>query len=64
MTTQIPRPGRPLEIPDRVTLAVYLSAPERRAIRRAARRAQVSASAWVRAAALAMLRRKETSHAR
>jgi hypothetical protein len=48
MTTRIRRPGRPPEIPNRVTLAVYLTANERRALVRSARQAEVSASAWVR----------------
>jgi hypothetical protein len=49
------RTGRPTEIPDRVTLYVYVTAREQRRIARAARRARLSASAWVRAAALAAL---------
>jgi hypothetical protein len=49
------RIGRPPEIPNRVELVVYLSRPERTAIRRAAKRADVSTSAWVRAVALAAL---------
>lgn len=48
MTTRSRRMGRPPEIPDRVTLAVYLTAQERRALVRTAKRAEVSASAWVR----------------
>jgi len=48
MTTRSRRIGRPPEIPDRVTLAVYLTAQERRALIRTARHAKVSASAWVR----------------
>ena len=48
--------GRPTEIPDRVELVVYLRRKERGAIVRAARQADVSASAWVRAVALAALR--------
>jgi hypothetical protein len=48
MTTQRGRIGRPAEIPNRVTLAVYLAAQERRALVRSARWAQMSASAWVR----------------
>ena len=55
MTTRSIRVGRPTEISDRVTLAVYLTAHEQRRIARAARRANVSASAWVRAVALATL---------
>jgi len=47
--------GRPLEIPNRVTLYCYLSAPEQRRIARAARRAKLSISAWLRARALAAL---------
>jgi hypothetical protein len=50
------RLGRPPEIPDRVELIVYLSRSERGAIVRAAKRADVSASAWVRAVALAALK--------
>jgi hypothetical protein len=49
------RLGRPPEIPDRVTLYVYVTATEQRRITRAARRAKVSASAWVRSVALAAL---------
>jgi hypothetical protein len=49
------RRGRPPEIPDRVTLYVYVTAQEQRRIARAARRAKVSASAWLRARALAAL---------
>jgi len=49
------RVGRPPEIPDRVTLYVYLTARERRAIARAAKRARISASAWMRALAVAAL---------
>jgi hypothetical protein len=48
--------GRPTEIPDRVRLNIYLSAGELRAIARAAKRAHVSTSAWVRAVALAALK--------
>jgi len=47
--------GRPPEIPDRVELVVYLSRKERGAIARAARQADVSVSAWVRAVALTAL---------
>jgi hypothetical protein len=50
------RLGRPPEIPDRVELVVYLSRSDRRAIIRAAKQADVSASAWVRAVALAALK--------
>jgi hypothetical protein len=49
------RLGRPTEIPDRVELIVYLSRKERGAIARAARLADVSVSAWVRAVALTAL---------
>jgi hypothetical protein len=49
------RLGRPPEITDRVELVVYLSRKERGAIARAARQADVSVSAWVRAVALAAL---------
>jgi hypothetical protein len=49
------RIGRPPEIPNRVTLYVYLTVQEQRRIARAARRAKVSASAWTRACALAAL---------
>jgi hypothetical protein len=49
------RRGRPPEIPDRVTLYVYVSAPEQRRIARAAKRAHLSASAWLRALAQAAL---------
>jgi hypothetical protein len=49
------RKGRPPEIPQRVTLYVYLSAPEQRRIARAARRAHLSTSAWLRQVALAAL---------
>lgn len=48
MTTRIHRPGRPPEIPNRVTLAVYLTAQERRALVRTAKQERRSASAWVR----------------
>lgn len=47
--------GRPREIPDRVELVVYLTRVERAAIQRAAQRADVSTSAWVRAVVLAAL---------
>jgi hypothetical protein len=47
--------GRPSEIPNRVKLFVYLTAGERQAIARAAKRANVSTSAWVRAVALTAL---------
>jgi hypothetical protein len=50
------RLGRPIEIPDRVELVVYLTRSERREIVRAAQRADVSTSAWVRAVALAALK--------
>jgi hypothetical protein len=50
------RLGRPTEIPDRVELVVYLSGKERGGIVRAAKQANVSASAWVRAVALAALK--------
>jgi hypothetical protein len=53
MTTKA---GRPPEISNRVKLQVYLSAGELRAIKRVAKQADVSASAWVRSAALATLR--------
>src|SRR5262249_7448154 len=56
------RLGRPPEIPDRVELMVYLSRKERAAIVRAAKRAHVSASAWVRAVALAALPDRTTKH--
>ena len=49
-------PGRPPEIPDRVTLYVYLTAAERRRIAQAAHRAKLSVSAWMRIAALTTLR--------
>jgi hypothetical protein len=49
------RLGRPTEIPDRVELIVYLTRSERRQIVQAAKQADVSASAWVRARALAAL---------
>jgi hypothetical protein len=58
------RLGRPPEIPDRVTLYVYVSAREQRRIARAARRAKVSASAWIRAVALAALAAPEHANAR
>ena len=48
MTTRMQRRGRPPEIPNRVTLAVYLTAQERRALVRTAKQRQLSASAWVR----------------
>ncbi len=51
-----PRLGRPTEIPNRVKLEVYLTGRERRAIVAAATQANVSASAWVRAAALTALK--------
>jgi hypothetical protein len=47
--------GRPTEIHNRVRLDVYMTRAERKAINSAARAAHVSASAWVRAAALAAL---------
>jgi hypothetical protein len=47
--------GRPVEIPNRVTLYVYLTAGEQRRIARAARREKVSSSAWMRTLALAAL---------
>jgi hypothetical protein len=50
-----PRLGRPPIFRQRVKLDVFFEAAELRAIKRAARRATVSASAWVRAAALARL---------
>jgi hypothetical protein len=49
------RMGRPPEFRRRVRLEVLLEASERRAIERAAKRANVSTSAWVRAVALAAL---------
>ena len=49
------RLGRPPEIPNRVKLFIYVTAGERQAIARAAKRANVSTSAWVRAVALAAL---------
>jgi hypothetical protein len=48
--------GRPPEIPNRRKLQVYLSAGELRAIARAAKHANVSTSAWMRAVALAALK--------
>ena len=54
--------GRPLEIPNRVTLYCYLRTPEQRRIARTARRAKLSISAWLRARALAAL--EEEHHAR
>jgi hypothetical protein len=48
--------GRPPEIPNRVKLFVYLRAGERQAIARAAKQANVSTSAWMRAVALAALK--------
>jgi hypothetical protein len=48
--------GRPPEIPNRRKLQVYLSRTELRAIKQVAKEANVSASAWVRAVALAALR--------
>jgi hypothetical protein len=56
--------GRPPEIPNRVTLYVYVTAQEQRRIARAARRAHLSASAWVRTVARAALDADapETSH--
>ena len=50
------RVGRPPEFHHRVRLEVLLEATELRAITRAAKAAHVSASAWVRAVALAALR--------
>jgi hypothetical protein len=47
--------GRPTEIPDRVKLEVYMTARERRRITQAAKRAKVSASAWMRGLALVAL---------
>jgi hypothetical protein len=47
--------GRPPEIPDRRTLTVYVSGREQRRITRAAKRAHVSVSAWLRALAVAAL---------
>jgi hypothetical protein len=64
MTTRIRRRGRPPEIPDRVTLAVYLTAQERRRLARAARQQQMSTSAWVRAIALTALDGTVKDHAR
>jgi len=48
VTTRSARIGRPPEIPNRVTLAVYLTAQERRALVRTAKQGRQSASAWVR----------------
>lgn len=48
--------GRPPEILNRVKLQVYLSAGELRAVARAAKHANVSASAWIRALAVAALK--------
>jgi hypothetical protein len=49
------RLGRPPLFRRRVKLEVFLEAGELRAIKRAARQADVSASAWVRSVALAAL---------
>ena len=49
------RLGRPPEIPNRVTLWVYVTAQEQRRIARAAKRANLSASAWLRTLAVAAL---------
>jgi hypothetical protein len=49
------RRGRPPEIPHRIGLRVYVSRREGRAIAAAARQAGRSASAWVRAVAVAAL---------
>jgi hypothetical protein len=54
------RLGRPPEIPNRVKVFVYLRAGERQAIARAAKRANVSTSAWMRATALAALTEDRT----
>jgi hypothetical protein len=56
--------GRPTEIPDRVRLDIYLSARELRAIAQAAKRANVSTSAWVRDKALTALTTDRTRRTR
>jgi len=50
------RRGRPPIFRRRVKLDVFLEAGELRAIKHAAKRADVSASAWMRAVALAALK--------
>jgi hypothetical protein len=55
MPTRKKRPGRPADIPDRVTVTVYMTRAEAQKIEDAAREEHVSISAWVRAAALAAL---------
>jgi hypothetical protein len=50
------RLGRPPLFRHRVKLDVFFEAGELRAVKRAAKQADVSASAWVRAAALAALK--------
>jgi hypothetical protein len=50
------RTGRPPDFADRVKLQVYLERTERRAVEAVAKRANVSASAWVRALVLAALK--------
>jgi hypothetical protein len=55
--------GRPPEFRRRVRLEVLLEAAERRLIARAAKRARVSASAWMRTTALAALHDESTGRA-
>jgi hypothetical protein len=62
MTTR--KRGRPPLIPNRTKLAVYVTRQESRRIARVARAQRVSASAWLRALALAALADPETADAR